>query len=459
MSVFNKLFPPRTFDKAETNMIEKLSGWSVFTDGKKTANLFDINDHSVIQNGYNQNPYVYSVVNRLAMLCASIPIKAQKVTNEKGAFKYKSMQYIDRVSPKGLQVKEESFEDVPDHPLQGLIDNPNKQDGYFEFWYNFFINKLVTGNAFVEAIKPTETRPPVELWNLPPLAVSLNETNDFYNKILEVYFSWGQTQKTIPIELILHSKYYNPDGRVWGLSPLSAARRAVKMINDGEDWNVALIQNGAKPEYVIVVPQGTGHEQRERIKKDYMDRYTGPGKAGKEPFVAEADFMKFEQLGYTVKDMDWATSNLTSMRKVYDVYGIGSELGNDPENKIQSNKREAMRSLYTDKILPEVDSRIDELNRWLVPMYGEEKLMLVSDLSGVDALNDEKDKVATRMAQSEWLTMNEKRQEMGFERIDNPVFDEPWLGLGKLPLSEVMMTPEPSDLKALLEEYSINGSH
>jgi len=223
----------------------------------------------------------------------------------------------------------------------------------------------------------------------------------------------------------------------------------------------ALIQNGAKPEYVIVVPEGTGEQQRENIKKDWMDRYAGKNNIGKEPFVAEGDFMKFEQLGYNVKDMDWANSNLTSMRKVYDVYGVSSESFNDPETKTMSNKKEAIRSLYTDRVLPEYEIFVDELTRWLVPMYGDENITLTMDLSGIDALNEEKDKVATRMSTSEWLTMNEKRQEMGFDRIDNPVFDEPWLSLNKMPLSEMMMEPTnpEEEAKALLEEYSRNGKN
>ena len=63
------------------------------------------------------------------------------------------------------------------------------------------------------------------------------------------------------------------------------------------------------------------------------------------------------------------------------------------------------------------------------------------------------------MSTAEWLTMNEKRQEMGFDRLDNPTFDEPWLSLNKMPLSEIMMEPTnpEEEAKALLEEYSRNG--
>lgn len=460
MTIFDKLYPPRAMEKKDIpNMQQKgLSGWSLFSHGKKNAELFDLNDVSVILNGYNTNPYVYAVVNRLAMLAASVPIKVQKAVNARGAKSYQKMSWDEKTGRKGLKLKEESFEDAPDHKLQELLDRPNGQDGAFEFRFNFFINKLVTGNGFIEALKPTDSRPPIELWNLPPMSVTINRSNNFYDKILEVYFNWHETSKIIPPELLMHSKYYNPDGDVWGLSPLSAARRAVKMVNDGEEWNVALIQNGAKPEYVIIVPEGTGPDKREAIKQDWKDRYAGKNNVGKEPFVSEGDFMKFEKLGYTVKDMDWIKTELSSMRKVYDVYGVSSEIFNDAENKTMANKQEAIRSLYTDKVLPELDSLRDELQRWLVPMYGEEGLVLTLDLTGVDALNEEKGKVAARMATSDWLTMNEKREAMGYDRFDVPEFDQPWMGLNKLPLSEILITPDISEEEKMLtlKEYT-NG--
>ena len=90
-------------------------------------------------------------------------------------------------------------------------------------------------------------------------------------------------------------------------------------------------------------------------------------------------------------------------------------------------------------------------------MFGDESLLLGIDLSGVDALNEEKDKVANRMSQSWWLTLNEKREQMGFEAIDDELFNEPWLPMNIMPFSDIGLNPfTEEDEKALLKEYS-NG--
>lgn len=464
MSIFDRLFPPRTMQKINPEQIKEKGlstfGGSIFGFGGKKASFFDLTDHEVITNGYNTNPFVYAVVNRLAFLMAIIPLKVGKITDSQKYHKYKSMDFGKKINH--YHLKEHSIEDTPDHPLQELLDNPNEEQGRFEFWQSFFINKLSTGNGYIEGLQPTDTRPPIELWNLPPLSVTLNESGNFYNKVIEAYFNWGTTAKTIPVDKLMHSKYYNPTGSVYGLSPLSAARKAVQQINDGDEWNAALLQNGAKPEYMIIVAPGTPPEEKEKLKKRFKEDYSGPYNPAKEPIVTDEDFMKIEQLGYTMKDMDWQKSQLNNMRKVYDVYGVGSEIFNDPENKIQSNKKEAIRSLYTDRILPETENRTDELRRWLLPKFGEENLVIEEDLEAVDALNEELNSIVERIAQIDYWTENEKREATGKEAIDEDWANQVWKPANKIPVTSIqdmqLFELEHTYTGKGLENISLNGN-
>jgi phage portal protein BeeE len=120
------------------------------------------------------------------------------------------------------------------------------------------------------------------------------------------------------------------------------------------------------------------------------------------------------------------------MRKVFDVYGVSSETFNDPDNKTMSNKREAIRSMYTDRVIPDVESFVDELQRWVSDWY-EEDLVLTLDLSGVEALNEEREKKAKWLSQLPELPPNIVLQEMGYEPMDNPIYDEPWMPSNRMP--------------------------
>lgn len=441
-SIFDRMFPPRAMSKIDKQNLQQKNvspTWNIF-EGGKDATFFDLSDHEVITNGYNTNPYVYAVVDKLAGLMAMVPYKVCKITDAEKQAEYKSLSWEEKISYEGQRLKEHALEDVPDHDAQQLMDYPNKEQGGYEFRKAYFINKLVTGNMYIEALRGSDSRPPRELWNLPVLSVTLNPSNNFYDKVLEYFFSWGQTQKTIQPKNILHSKYYNPVGRMYGLSPLSAGRRAVQSVNDADKWNASLLQNGAKPEYVIVVAEGTPETERKKLKKRFMDEYGGPHKQTSEPIVTEEGFMKFESLGYTMKDMDWQNATLTNMRKVFDIYGVSGEVFNDPQNKTQSNKREAVRSLYTDRVLPEVESVKDEFKRWVLPMYSENNLTLVADTSGIDALNEELDKIVERNKGRWWMTPNRKLQSEGKDPVDNPLMDEVWVPSNRVPASSLQMT-------------------
>ena len=420
------------------------------TFGGKSASFFDLNDHEVITNGYNTNPYVYSVVNRLANLSASIPLKVVKIKDKKRSKQYQAKGWKQRVLIK--LDKSDAFEDATESDLAGLLQRPNPQDGFIEFSRSFYINKLTTGNGYIDALRHNDVRPPTELWVLPPLSVTLNESSDFYNKIKEIYFNWGATSKTIQPENFMHSYYYNPTGSVYGLSPLSAARQAVTGINDGSAHNVAVLQNGAKQEFVILVADGTPEEDKEKIRKDWTERYTGPYNANK-VIVTDEGFMKFEKLGYTMKDMDFANLQLSDMRKVYDVYGVNSESFNDPANKTMSNKRDAARSMYVDRVIPETDVFVDELNRWLTPMFGDKNLMIIADLSEVDALNDEEDKVYERLNNTHFLTPNQKLAIAGQEQSKDPAMD-----LVYLPANLIPIGGSSDDLnRELMETYGLRN--
>jgi len=456
MSIFDTLNPARKTQPVTQKELSGFSGSNGFNISF-TSDSFDISNANLYHKGYKSNPYVYAVVSRLSFLMAQIPFKVSKITDVSKQAKYKGMTWEQKTSRKGQLLKEEAIEDVPGHPLQEILDYPNNEMEGFEFRQALYINKLLTGNAYGQAMRRDE-RPPTELWVLPPMAVTLQSSGNFYNKVKSARFSWNATQKEIESQNLFHSKYYDPMGSVYGLSPLVAARKAIQQVNAGDEHNAALLQNGAKPEFIIIVPDGTTDEQKENLKERFVQEYGGKYKGTMKPIVADESFMRIEQLGYTMKDMDWQASQLNNMRKVYDVFGVGSEIFNDPENKIQANKEEAIRSLYTDRVLPEADNFKGEFERFLLPMYPEDNLMIAIDTSAVAALNEERNKIAERMEKVDYFTENEKRAEMGAERIDEEWADMVWKDARKVP-AQSLGDVQLEDAKEIynFDEIKLNG--
>jgi len=109
-------------------------------------------------------------------------------------------------------------------------------------------------------------------------------------------------------------------------------------------------------------------------------------------------------------------------------------------------------------VLPEADNFKGEFERFLLPMYPEDNLMIAIDTSAVAALNEERNKIAERMEKVDYFTENEKRAEMGAERIDEEWADMVWKDARKVP-AQSLGDVQLEDAKEIynFDEIKLNG--
>jgi phage portal protein BeeE len=135
-------------------------------------------------------------------------------------------------------------------------------------------------------------------------------------------------------------------------------------------------------------------------------------------------------------DLNIIESQKMDLRDICNVYGISSELLNDPDNKTNANKRESRMALYYETVIPELDLIRDELNRWLVPAFETDgkKYHLDYDISSIPALQADLEKQTKQLADAWWITGNEKRMLQGYDTRDEldsifiPSNLVPWTG-------------------------------
>jgi phage portal protein BeeE len=61
---------------------------------------------------------------------------------------------------------------------------------------------------------------------------------------------------------------------------------------------------------------------------------------------------------------------------------------------------------------------ISELNAWLVPKFGQ-NLILGYDKDGIDAIQEDRNDVYKRLENAYYLTVNEKRRQLGYDDIED----------------------------------------
>lgn len=339
--------------------------------------------------GYSKNPVVYRVINLVARTMAGIRWRA----------------YTD----------ERMKKEIDSHPLLDLWKKPNPRKARTRFLKEIFTFWQIAGNAYLYANRPAKNAPPQELWVLRPDRVKIVPgTND-----IQEYRYGSNPHNAVRYDPrdVLHLDFINPDDDWYGLSPLSVVSAQVDLMNEGQGWNLALIQNGGRTSGVLVYPGQLREEQLNQVMRQIEIRVSGKRNAGR-PLVLD-NGVTYIEMGKTPMDMDWSKLWETTMRTMAAAQDVAPELVGDAAGKTFANVHEANQALYTEKALPMLDEFMDEINGWLCPMY-KDPIYLAYDRADIEALAENKQVASTRSTtgwNSGKITLNEARKMEGEDAL------------------------------------------
>lgn len=429
---------------------------------------YDDNTKEYVEKGYVYNPDVYSVVNTITNACKGVKFTVYEVTDTHKHQKYmrlpsEAKQFqLDKV----VRYKHQSLVEVPsDDFLAKVIERPNHLQGWGEFIESTIGFKLITGNTYIHGAKLENGANAgliKELYVLPSqymrIKASHNDDNHILGYVLELTSGMTSTHSVKFEETeVMHLKYFNPDydgdgSHLYGLSPLRAGARVVRQSNDSYTAQMAQLQNSGAMGILAVEPDSMTEEQARQLERDYYRKYTGAFNRGK--IVVAGANMDWKQIGLSPVDLNIIESQKMSLRDICNIYGINSALLNDPDNKVYNNVQEARKALYMEKVLPELDTFRDELNRWLTANYNEvtgKNYYIDYDLESIPAIQKDMSEMINQIKDSWWITANEKRIAMGYD--DDPVMNQYFIPANFIPFG----APTEDQMKALTN-YKVEGS-
>lgn len=309
------------------------------------------------------------------------------------------------------------------HPLLTLLKKPNPQQGgadLFEAWYAF---ELIAGNSYMEGVGPNQG-PPIELYTHRPDRMKVIPSN-LGTPAAYTYQVGSDTKRWEMDPLtgegpILHIKRFNPLDDWYGMSPIEAAAYGIDQHNAAGAHNLALLQNGARPSGGLKykAPEsgvGLSDDQMAGVRKMIDEKFRGPQNAGYIP-ILDGDF-DWVDMSLSPKDMDWMAGRNLSARDICAAYGVPSMLVNVEGDATFANYKEARMALWEDTICPLLDRRIDALNNWLAPKFGD-SLRLAYDEDAISALGPKREELWARVDKATFLSINEKREAVGYDKTD-----------------------------------------
>ena len=214
---------------------------------------------------------------------------------------------------------------------------------------------------------------------------------------------------------LLHIKYFHPTADWEGLSPLAPARQAIAQHNTVTQHNLSLLQNGGRPSGALIY-KGAGNQAldettRQLLREDLQEFHRGSQQAGR-LMLLEGD-MDWREMGLRPKDLDYVEGKLLSAREIAQVFGVPPMLVGVPGDATYANYREARFHLWEDTVLPLLDRIMASLNPWLRPLLGDNERLSYT-LEDIPAMAYRRETVWQRVEAASFLTVNEKRQALGY---------------------------------------------
>ena len=312
--------------------------------------------------------------------------------------------------------------EVDRHPILDLLNCPSPRQAGSSFMESVVGHLLLAGNAYVEAVTD-QIGKPKELYSLRPdrmkvipglsgMPSAFEYQVDGRKRVLESDPITGQSS-------ILHMKNFHPLNDWYGMSPVEAASRSIDQHNVVAEHNLALLQNGGRPSGALMFKpansQPMTEKQRDMLRDDIKRIYEGNNNAGK-IMVLEGDF-DWKEMGLSPKDLDFIEGKNISAREISQAFGVPPMLVGVSGDATFANFKEARYHLWEDTIIPLMEFLIAEFNLWLCPMFGD-NLRLSYDVDAIPALAQRREALWSKIQTSDFLTINEKRQAVGYGPID-----------------------------------------
>ena len=431
------------------------SGYSENMVGSTGATWLGNAQDDMVKKGFMMNPDVYMIVSYITRLAAQIPWVLYEVKDNKWLNRYKNLDPLDGIKANILERK--ALEDVGDHQIMEIWKRPNDAQGQSEFVEQLYGYKLVTGETFIHGSGP-DTGPNAgefhELDVMPAQMVGIKYGNA-QEPVAGYYWRSDPSKTPIPKDVVMQSKYWNPlpyqHGGLHGMSPLTSAMRLVTRNNDSLTASVKSLQNmgaiGMLSRYVGTPGEkGLTVDQANMIEKKYYQKYGGPSKAGRIMVTGAA--VKWQQMGMSPVDLKILEQEQMDLRRMCGVYGLQSQLFNDPENKSYNNMREAKQAAYTQAVIPGMRSIRDELNRWWIAPFSKadnKQYWFDMDLQAVPELQTNIKELMEWLKDAEMLTPDEKRAVIEYEPLGTPGMDQIWTDGNKVTMEQAMMDVDNVD--------------
>jgi HK97 family phage portal protein len=310
---------------------------------------------------------------------------------------------------------------LPSHDLQKLLDRPNDFFTGFDTRRWIMASLDLAAHAYLEKVRSGYNRV-VELWPLrPDWMRPVKSAENFIDRY--EYCVPGMNPLPMDPKNVLDFVIHDPLNLLQGWSPVSVASRVGDLDNSTTDYLKLFFQHGGVPPGFLKIKgrKLRDEQEAEEIRKKWMKRYGG-FENWLAPVVMDED-ADYQDIGQKFKDMGFDVLDARSEARICMVLGVppilvGAKVGLD--RSTFANYAEAKDSFWDETIEPQCVRIADEFNMDLSIEFGSNIGIRwdFSEVSAVQARKSKKWDVANRSWQSGLALLNEAREIVDLQRLN-----------------------------------------
>lgn len=335
--------PDRLRDHAPHVQAVAVHNHSLFNDA------LDIASHSEI---YQQSPWVYVAISRIAEAAALVPLHVYRLEGEQ------------RVA-------------VEQHPLERLLNAPNPHLSRFELFEQTLAMLELTGNAYWFLAGDAAGRP-AQIWPLRPDRMTIVPDPVRYVRGY-LYEVDGQR---VPLEAVevVHFKRWHPANDYYGLSALTAARLAIDSDRAMARWNLhGFGQEKGVPAGIVSIKDPISDADFERIKREWRSSY---GSGQRRTAFLRGSSVAWQHIGLSHTDLDYLKGRQAHRDEILSIFGV--PIGLVSENATEANAKVAERQFIERTLWPKLVRLAQKISQELLPFYPGAHVAEFADIRPTD---------------------------------------------------------------------------
>lgn len=320
---------------------------------------------------------------------------------------------------------------VEDNPYLTLLDKPNDHQTGKMFWALASEYRDVAGFAVIRKMTTNPDavfRENKEVKSLELLNSYKTQINYVGNKIESfTETKLDGTVEVIPFTECIYWIRPDPKEQTRGVSLLKAGLYALDTDNQLIKYQNAIIKNGGTTDMIMSFKEAPNTSTIDKMRASYIKERRDPKNADIPYFLGgEA---KAERLGMTPAELAYLESRKLLAQELDVVTGVPSSVLGVSQGSTFDNADQDYKNFIRETIKPIVDDLVNMLDWMFIP---EEYDLSYEDPSPEDV--DTKIKKVNALYAVDASTINERREIMGLDRVEDPKADEILVSYSKQPL-------------------------